>query len=32
MGIDPTMTIRDRGGRPVEIAHGGEAVRAVIAS
>jgi hypothetical protein len=32
MGIDPTMTVRDRAGRPVPIAHGGEPVSAVIAS
>ena len=31
MGIDPAMTVRDRTGRPVPIAHGGEPVRAVIA-
>ena len=32
MGIDPAMTVLDRTGRPVPIAHGGEPVRAVIAS
>ena len=32
LGIDPHMTVPDRTGRPVPIAHGGEPVRAVIAS
>jgi hypothetical protein len=31
MGIDPSMTVRDRTGRPLPIAHGGEPVRALIA-
>ncbi len=31
MGIDPGMTVPDRTGRPVPIAHGGEPVRALIA-
>lgn len=32
LGIDPAMTVPDRTGRPVPIAHGGEPVRAVMAS
>ncbi|WZP00237.1 DUF1501 domain-containing protein [Isosphaeraceae bacterium EP7] len=32
MGIDPAMTVLDRTGRPVTIAHGGTPVHAVIAS
>ena len=32
MGIDPAMTVQDRTGRPVPIAHGGTPIHAVIAS
>lgn len=32
MGIDPAMTVRDRAGRPVPIAHGGTPVSALIAT
>jgi hypothetical protein len=31
LGIDPDMTVLDRGGRPHPIAHGGEPVRGVLA-
>ncbi len=31
LGIDPEMRVHDRSGRPVEIAHGGRAVRDVMA-
>ena len=31
LGIDPSLTVPDRTGRPMPIAHGGEPVRAVIA-
>jgi uncharacterized protein (DUF1501 family) len=31
MGVDPHLTVRDRGGRPISIAHGGEPVDDVIA-
>jgi len=31
LGIDPEMRVNDRGGRPVEIAHGGRAVREILA-
>jgi hypothetical protein len=31
LGIDPDMTIRDHGGRPVAIAHGGRALREILA-
>ena len=31
LGIDPDMTVPDRSGRPLAIAHGGEAVRGVLA-
>lgn len=31
LGIDPDMTVPDRSGRPIPIAHGGEAIRGVIA-
>ena len=30
MGIDPHLTVPDRSGRPIAIAHGGEPVRAII--
>ena len=30
LGIDPRMTVPDRLGRPVPIAHGGEPIRGVI--
>mgnify|MGYP003332206942 CR=1 FL=1 len=31
LGIDPRMTVNDRSGRPISIAHGGEPVADVIA-
>jgi len=31
LGIDPHMTVADRAGRPISIAHGGEPVSALIA-
>jgi hypothetical protein len=31
LGVDPTMTVNDLNGRPVNISHGGESVREVIA-
>jgi hypothetical protein len=31
LGIDPDMTVDDRTGRPVPIAHGGEVVRGILA-
>jgi len=31
LGIDPNMTVRDRSGRPVPIAHGGDPLQGVIA-
>jgi hypothetical protein len=31
LGIDPEMTVRDHGGRPVPVAHGGRAVEAILA-
>jgi hypothetical protein len=31
LGIDPETTVQDRTGRPVPIAHGGEAIREVLA-
>jgi len=31
LGIDPCLTVPDRSGRPVPIAHGGEPLRGVIA-
>ncbi|HMC64556.1 MAG TPA: DUF1501 domain-containing protein, partial [Gemmataceae bacterium] len=31
LGIDPYMTVLDRSGRPIPIAHGGEPIREVIA-
>lgn len=31
LGIDPSLTVRDRTGRPVPIAHGGEPVRDLLA-
>lgn len=31
LGIDPDMTVPDRGGRPVPIAHGGHAIREILA-
>jgi hypothetical protein len=31
LGIDPEMTIRDRSGRPVPIANGGEPIREILA-
>ncbi|WP_010584910.1 DUF1501 domain-containing protein [Schlesneria paludicola] len=30
MGINPHLTVPDRTGRPIEIAHGGEPIRAII--
>jgi len=32
LGIDPQMTVSDRLGRPIPIAHGGNPIRALIAS
>jgi len=31
LGIDPDMPIRDRGGRPMPVAHGGKAIREILA-
>jgi hypothetical protein len=31
LGIDPEMPIHDRGGRPMPVAHGGRAIREVLA-
>jgi hypothetical protein len=31
LGVDPETTVQDRSGRPVPIAHGGEAIREVLA-
>jgi uncharacterized protein (DUF1501 family) len=31
LGIDPKMTVTDRTGRPIAIAHGGEPIREIIA-
>ena len=31
LGIDPEMTVRDRGGRPVPVANGGQPLRAILA-
>ena len=31
LGIDPEMTVRDRAGRPIPIAHGGEPIREILA-
>ncbi len=31
LGIDPEMPIRDRGGRPMPVAHGGKAIREILA-
>ncbi|MBW3600106.1 MAG: DUF1501 domain-containing protein [Planctomycetes bacterium] len=31
LGIDPAMRVADRSGRPIEIAHGGEAIRGILA-
>ena len=31
LGIDPTLTVPDLGGRPVHISHGGSAVEEAIA-
>ncbi|HZN35332.1 MAG TPA: DUF1501 domain-containing protein [Pirellulaceae bacterium] len=31
LGIDPEMPVRDRSGRPVPVAHGGQAVREILA-
>jgi len=31
LGIDPEMTVPDRAGRPVPIAHGGEPIREILA-
>lgn len=31
LGIDPEMLVRDRGGRPIPIAHGGRPVREILA-
>jgi hypothetical protein len=31
LGIDPEMTVRDRGGRPVPIAHGGRPIHEILA-
>jgi hypothetical protein len=31
LGIDPDMLVHDRGGRPVPVAHGGRAIREILA-
>jgi hypothetical protein len=31
LGIDPAMTVRDHGGRPVPVAHGGQPLREILA-
>jgi Protein of unknown function (DUF1501) len=31
LGIDPDMPIHDRGGRPIPVAHGGKAIREILA-
>jgi len=31
LGIDPEMLIRDRGGRPMPVAHGGKPIREILA-
>jgi len=31
LGIDPHLTVPDRGGRPIAIAHGGEPIADVLA-
>ena len=31
LGIDPDMTVKDRGGKPVAIAHGGRPIREILA-
>lgn len=31
LGIDPEMTVQDRGGRPIPIAHGGRPIREILA-
>jgi len=31
LGIDPEMAVHDRGGRPVPVAHGGRAIREILA-
>jgi hypothetical protein len=31
LGIDPEMPVYDRGNRPVPVAHGGQAVREIMA-
>jgi len=31
LGIDPDMPVHDRGGRPIPIAHGGRAIREILA-
>ena len=31
LGIDPAMSIRDRSGRPIFVAHGGEPIREILA-
>jgi hypothetical protein len=32
LGIDPNLTVPDRGGRPIAIAHGGEPIRGIMKS
>jgi hypothetical protein len=31
LGIDPEMTVQDRSGRPVPIAHGASPIREILA-
>ena len=31
LGIDPEMTLQDRSGRPIAIAHGGRPIREIVA-